>query len=112
MMLTITKIELKNAWHYFALIRHAMKIMRQMQQTSVVQVKTSGLLTNHYTMSLWKDDASRQAFAREAAHMAAMNESARIAKEIITLTIEADQMPSWKRAKRLLEKDGKRLHFR
>ncbi|MEQ9187529.1 MAG: DUF3291 domain-containing protein, partial [Cryomorphaceae bacterium] len=96
----------------FALIRHAMNIMRQMQQTSVVQVKTSGMLKQHYTMSLWKDDASRRAFAREGAHLEAMKESARIAKEIITLTIEADQMPSWKNAKRLLEKDGKRLHFR
>lgn len=42
--------------------------------------------------------------------MQAMKDSARIAREIRTITIDADTLPSWKRAKRILQ-EGKVMRF-
>lgn len=104
MKVTITSLELKGAFNFFALSSKALKITRQLKTTNCVAFKKQGLWKKHYTMTLWNSEEELKDFARSGAHLAAMKSSAEIAKEIRTLTMDADKLPSWKEAKTLLEK--------
>lgn len=57
-------------------------------------------------MTLWNNEAELRSFAKSGAHLEAMKTSSQIAKEIRTITIDADSLPSWKEAENLL-KGGK-----
>lgn len=61
-------------------------------------------------MSLWKSEEELKAFAKSGAHLKAMQQSAQIAREIRTVTLNAEALPSWKQAKEML-KNAKSLHF-
>ncbi len=61
-------------------------------------------------MTLWNNDDELKAFARSGAHLDAMKMSKEIAKEIKTLTIDADKLPTWQEAQKLLE-TAKSLRF-
>jgi hypothetical protein len=61
-------------------------------------------------MSLWQSEADMKAFAKSGAHLEAMKSSARIAKEIRSVTIDAEELPSWEEAKELL-KTGRVMRF-
>jgi len=54
-------------------------------------------------MTLWNNESELRAFATSGAHLDAMKNSKSIAKEIRTITIEADALPTWKEAMKLLE---------
>ncbi len=111
MIAVITLIELKNPLKFFALSYHALQIIKQMKSTAVVQYKSTGLWTTHYTMSLWKNKEDMQTFARSGAHLEAMKQSAKLAKLIKTLSIEIDTLPEWKTAKQRIQKEGKSLTY-
>lgn len=104
MKATITSIELKGILQFFPLSLKALHILRQLKTTNCKDFKKRGLWTTHYTMTLWNSEEELQAFARSGAHLTAMKESPKIAKEIRTTTIDATVLPSWKEAKKLLEK--------
>ena len=110
MKVNITSIELKGPFKFFALSSRALKIIRQLKATNCTKYKTVGVWTKHYTMSLWNSETELKEFARSGAHLEAMKGSAQIAKEIRTLTIDADSLPNWKEAKKLLE-NGKVIKF-
>lgn len=107
---TITSIELKGPFKYFVLSSLAWRIMKQLKATDYVDFKKKGIWTKHYTMTLWQSEDSMKKFALSGAHREAMRRSGMIAKEIRTITIEADQLPSWSVATELLKK-GKVIHF-
>jgi hypothetical protein len=111
MLLTITSIELKSPLKFFALSYNAMKILPQLKQENCKAFKKQGKWTTHYTMTLWQNADDMTTFARSGAHLEAMKKSAALAKEIRTLTIEADQLIDWKTAKKLLLDEGKLLTF-
>lgn len=102
MKATITSIELKGPFQFFALSKQALAITRQLRSTPCKVFKKRGFWTKHYTMTLWNNEEELQAFARNGAHLEAMKQSKEIAKEIRTLTIEVDALPKWKEAKRML----------
>lgn len=104
MKVSITSIELKGPFKFFALSVSALRIMKQMKTSGHLEFKKQGVWTKHYTMSLWPDEQSMQEFVRSGAHLEAMKQSKAIAKEIRTITYEADALPDWKTAKGLLEK--------
>lgn len=104
MKVTITSIELKSPFQFFALSRHAMQIIRQLRATEYKVFRKRGIWTTHYTMTLWENEAQLRAFATSGAHLQAMRASGKIAKEIKTVTFDADALPSWREAKRILEK--------
>lgn len=106
MKLTITSIELKSPFKFFALSSWALQIIRQLKSTPCVAFKKKGFWTRHYTMSLWQNDQDLQEFFTSGAHLQAMKVSKKIAREIRTITIDLDQIPDWKTAKELL-KNGK-----
>ncbi len=111
MKATITSIELKNPLKFFALSSYALKIMKQMKSANIQDFKKKGFWTKHYTMSLWKNEEEMKSFAKSGAHLEAMKKSKEIAKEIRTITIDADKLPDWTTALSLLDK-GKVLTFK
>lgn len=110
MKATITSIELKGPMKYFALIKYAINVTKQLKSTNCKDFKKRGVWTTHYTMTLWESERDQKEFARSGAHLEAMKLSSKIAKEIRTITIDADRLPNWKEAKRLL-KDGKVYNY-
>jgi len=110
MKATITSIELKGSLNFFALSCSAMKIMKQFKSTKYKGLKNKGMWTTHYTMTLWNSENEIKEFAKSGAHLEAMKKSSQIAKEIRTITIDADSLPDWKETKRIL-KSGKVLKF-
>jgi len=106
MKVTITSIELKGPLSFFLLSSRALKIIRQLKATDCLAFKKQGIWTKHYTMTLWRNEEELKRFAHSGAHLQAMRDGARIAKEIRTITIDADALPSWNHAKRMLQ-EGK-----
>ena len=110
MKATITSIELRGPFKFFALSATALKILIQLRATNYKDFKKKGVWTTHYTMTLWKTEEELKEFAHSGAHLEAMKNSRKIAKEIRTITIDAESLPNWSTAKKLLEK-GKVLKF-
>jgi hypothetical protein len=102
MKATITSIELKGPLKFFALSANALKIIRQLKTTNCKEFKKRGFWTKHYTMTLWNNESELKEFAKSGAHLNAMKLSKQMAKEIRTITIETDTLPSWDEAKKLL----------
>lgn len=102
MKVTITSIELKSPFKFFVLSKNAMYILRQLRATNCVQMKKRGFWMKHYTMTLWNNEQELKDFAMSGAHLQAMKASKSIAREIRTLTIDADVLPDWKTAIHLL----------
>lgn len=111
MKLTITSLTLKGPFQFFSFAGYAMKTIQQMRGAGVVEFRKTGFGLTHYTMSLWNTEEDLRTFARTGAHGEAMRNSKKLAKEIRTLTIDADTMPDWKTAKSLLREKGKVLDF-
>jgi len=102
MKATITLIHLKTPFHFFSLSLYALKILNQLKETNHLDFKKTGIGTKHYTMTLWKSEDELKAFSKSGAHKEAMKASAKLAKEIKTLTIDAEKLPDWKTAKEML----------
>ncbi|MBX2962365.1 MAG: DUF3291 domain-containing protein [Cyclobacteriaceae bacterium] len=103
MKVTITSIELKGPLKFFALSANAFSILKQLKSTNYKDFNKQGIWTKHYTMTLWNTEQELKDFAKSGAHLKAMKKSKQIAKEIRTITIDADSLPPWKEAKKLLE---------
>lgn len=88
-----------------------MHIMKQLKGGNYKGFKKQGFWTSHYTMTLWESEEDLKNFARSGAHLEAMKVGARIAKEVVTLTIDADSFPRWKEAKKMLKEKGKTLKY-
>jgi hypothetical protein len=111
MKLSITYIELKSPLKMIALASHIGDIMKQLKLTTCKNHKISGFWTKHYTMTLWQDEQSMNDFARSGAHLVAMKNSAKFAKEIKVLTIDSEVLLPWKEAKNLLENSKNVLKY-
>lgn len=112
MMITITSIRLKSPWMFFTLSYRAMKIMFQLKNTDVLEIRKRGFWKTHYTLTAWKTEKDLKEFAHSGAHLYAMKDSASIAEEIRTLTLPIDSIPNWKEAQTLLLEKGKCIRFR
>lgn len=103
MKVVITSIELRGPFKFFSLSASALKILKQLKATNSLDFKKRGIWTKHYTMSLWNNEQEMRDFAMSGAHLEAMKTSKKIAKEIRTVTIDADKLPDWTTAIKLLE---------
>ncbi len=103
MKATITSIELKGPLKFFALSARAFRIIQQLRSSNYKDFKKKGIWTKHYTMTLWESEKDLREFALSGAHLEAMKESAKIAKEIRTITIDAETLPSWNEAMKILQ---------
>ncbi len=104
MIVSITYIELKGPFKFFALSARALKIVRQLKSSGHKAYKSKGVWTKHYTMSLWPDHETMMAFVRSGAHLDAMKTASSIAKEIKVVHYEGETLPSWTEAKKLVAK--------
>jgi len=107
MKLTITSIELKSIFKLLQLYRYSFHVMNQLKASNCASYKTRGVWTKHYTMTLWRNEEDIKTFAHNGAHLQAMKQSRSIAKEIKTITIDANELPNWKDAQILLRSKGK-----
>lgn len=113
MYITVTSLTLRSLFGFFKLANHGRKIQQQAKSSpGFIRMKNTGLGYTHYTLSAWKSIEEIQAFARIGAHLAAMQQSQALAVEVNTYTYEAGEMPGWREAKELLNKNGKRLRFK
>lgn len=103
MKATITYIRLRSISKLPAFFSSVMKIMRQLKATDNVQVKTRGMTTVHHTMTLWNNEKDLKSFSSSGAHMEAIRKTKLIAKEYKTVTLDADALPSWKEALKILD---------
>jgi hypothetical protein len=110
MKATITSIELRGPFKFFALSASALKIIKQLKTTQCLEFKKRGVWTTHYTMTLWNNEQELHNFAMSGAHLEAMKISKKIAKEIRTITYDTTSLPDWKTALALLEK-GKVIRY-
>jgi hypothetical protein len=111
MIAVLTSLELKSPLKFFPLSYNSLKIILQLKQTNYAGFKSTGFWTKHYTMSLWHTEEDMKMFARSGAHLNAMKKSAFLAKEIRTLVIHTDKLPTWQEAKLRLKQEGKVLSF-
>ena len=112
MFVTVTFIELHSPWQFFALSNHGRKIQAQAKRSEgFVRMKNTGWWRHHYTLSIWKSEAEMKQFARSGAHLEAMKQSAKLATVLSTYTYQANELPSWTDAKRLLHEKGKQVKF-
>ena len=101
---------IKGPLKFFALSLMALGIIKQLRATQCKEFKKKGFWAKHYTMTLWNNESELNDFAKSGAHTEAMKSSKDIAKEIRTITINADALPSWAEATKLLE-NAKVLKF-
>ena len=111
MKLTITSVELKNPFTFFVFANYARKNVAQLKKSPMVKFKSTGFWTRHYTMTLWNNEEDLKTYAKTGAHKESMAKSPKLAKEIRTLTLDREEMPSWSEAKTLLQEKGKVLRF-
>lgn len=102
MYVTITFLRLKSPLKLFAFLKHVFNIMEQLKTSGAKKYTTKGKFMNHYTVSLWPDEKSLKKFARSGAHQKAMKDINNIASEVKVYTYKSDTLPSWTKAKRLL----------
>lgn len=106
MIISITCLRLKSPLKILQLIRLSAKIFKQLETTNCKGVKTHGFWRNHYTMTKWDSYEDMRQFAMSGAHQGAMKLSKDLSKEILILSLEQDDLPSWKEMKYLLQQDG------
>jgi len=46
-----------------------LNILRQLEKTNYVDFKKTGIWTNHYTITLWKNEQDLNEFSRSGAHL-------------------------------------------
>src|SRR5688572_3064544 len=108
MLINVTSIRLRSLWGYFPLTYNAMHIVRQIKsQPGFVRMKNTGIGYNHYTLSVWEDQKSMQAFARTGPHLEAMKKSATLSNEIRTYSYGGENIPSWREVKIMLKEKGR-----
>jgi len=90
---------------------YALNILKQLKATNCLDFKKTGIWTDHYTMTLWKTEQDLKDFAVSGAHLTAMKKGKTIAKEIWTFTFDADTLPTWKKAKKLLMEKGNSIVY-
>ncbi|WP_420602604.1 DUF3291 domain-containing protein [Flagellimonas sp.] len=96
---------------FFSLSMKAMRVVHQIKGSSCIGLKKRGFWTEHYTMTLWPNKEEMNKFSRSGNHLAAVKKTSSIAKEVRTLTIDANEFPKWGVAKTLLKEKGKILKY-
>jgi hypothetical protein len=111
MVATLTSLELKSPLKLISFMSHVMKIVKQLKASDCISFKLTGFWTKHYTMTLWESAEASRNFARQGFHVESMKVSGKLSKEIRTLTIDSDTLPTWAEAKERLLKEGRILKF-
>jgi heme-degrading monooxygenase HmoA len=109
MIVAITEFRLKRFSLYFKALKLATKSREEAQQANgFIYLKTGGKgFMTLRTLSAWKTLDDMKAYVKMPAHLEAMKESANIASHTYTMHIELDELPSWKKAFKMLKEQKK-----
>ena len=111
MIVSITYLKLKSPLHLLSLGKYNKRVVEQLYESDMVDFKSRGFWKNHYTMTLWNNEAEMKQFVHSSAHRDAMNISHEIASEIKTFIHISDDLLNWNEAKKLLHENAKVLTF-
>lgn len=112
MHITITFIELRHVFKFFALSGYALKILGQLKkEKGFKDFKKTGIGKLHFTLTVWETEEDLKRFARSGAHLEAMKQSASMAAVVGTYTYQADVIPGWAEAKQLVKEKGHHIKF-
>lgn len=104
MILSLTRITLKNYFNIIPLLGHSSRIINQLRHTDGCKLlKTRGFGKDWYTMTLWEDELKLMRFLKSGAHAEAMKDTAKLASSVVSKRIETDTVPTWKEAKNILK---------
>lgn len=104
MIVTVTYIRLRSGFKLFELMRHGNRIKKQLKEQNCRGFRQFGFWLHIYTMTLWDNEEAMKLFARTGEHKESMKSTARLGKQVRTVTFEADRFPGWIRAIKLLRK--------
>ena len=108
MIISITKLQLKNIWQLLIFMKHAGKSRNQaISSAGVIHVDVKadlGKLT-FYTLTAWENESSLREFMLARHHKEAMKTTKRIARQAVSIHFEGDKIPDWTEALQILEKN-------
>jgi len=104
MYISTTRLQLKSIWKIVEFFRFNSGVLRQIKAANgILSIDTKGTsFTNFYTLTSWRSKDDMLRFMRNGAHAAAMKNSISFAKKITAHGYEADHLPSWEEAIKLL----------
>mmetsp|Transcript_25194 Transcript_25194/g.43505 ORF Transcript_25194/g.43505 Transcript_25194/m.43505 type:complete len:114 (+) Transcript_25194:338-679(+) len=113
MIVVVTYIKLKGILSFFRFAPLTSKVARQAESAPglLMFLKAAGGIREFYTITAWENAEAMKQFARSGAHLEAMKRSREITDEVRTCTYEAQMMPTWPEAKRVVAEQGKVLKF-
>jgi hypothetical protein len=105
MIVSLTKIELRNYAKLPAFFKFNGQIIQDLKQSNCVQFKVTGNwnLKVWYTMTLWQSEKDVLDFYRNGTHLEAMKQASFFSEKMHTTRVESDQLISWKAAKKTLQ---------
>jgi len=105
MVISITKITLHNYRRFFAFFRFNGQIINELKNSPCKNYKITGSwnLKTWYTMTLWEDDESIDAFYRNGTHVEAMQQAHLFSSKISSKRTIGSQLISWKEGKKILK---------
>lgn len=112
MIITITSWRLKRWCGFFKLSLWGLKILRQTKtRKGFTEMKNTGFVYLHYTLSAWETEADAKNFPHSAAHLKAMKDGQNLAAEIRIYIFRHDQIPEWNEVKKLVRENGRIISF-
>ena len=112
MIISITKIQLKNIWQLLKFMKHAGRLRNQaISADGVIHVDVKadlGKLT-FYTLTAWENESSLREFMLGGYHKEAMKNTKKIAKQAVSTHHEGNKIPDWQEALQILE-ENKRVY--
>ena len=112
MIISITKLQLKNIWQLLKFMNHAGRSRSQaISSAGVIHVDVKadlGKLT-FYTLTAWENESSLREFMLGGHHKKAMKITKKIAKQAVSTNYEGDKIPDWQEALQILE-EKKRVY--
>mmetsp|Transcript_25195 Transcript_25195/g.43507 ORF Transcript_25195/g.43507 Transcript_25195/m.43507 type:complete len:114 (-) Transcript_25195:529-870(-) len=112
MVVVVTYIKLKGISRLFRFFSLTSKVVQQLQSSQgLLAYQLAGVVREFYTITAWENSEAMKQFARSGAHLEAMKRSREIADEGRTYMYEAEAIPSWPEANRLLVEQGKLFKF-
>lgn len=105
MIVSITKIELKSYFKLLAFFKFNGQIIKELKQSNCKAHKISGSWNFKvwYTMTLWANENDITNFYRNGTHLEAMKQSKAFSSKIQSKRIDAQNLLSWSKAKRLFK---------
>lgn len=108
MYISVTKLTLKNIFKLFRFMKYSIGAYRQagLAEGNLHTAAKNQFFKHFWTLTAWESKQHMQNYMRSENHMEAMKRASSTASFIYTYGYEVDQLPTWKEAMNLLQKNG------